>query len=44
MKIKGVANTFFKATKNWRKVKFSIFLHLTLTFTELKVKVSEKNN
>ena len=29
MKIKGVADTFFEATKNWRKVKFSNFLHLT---------------
>ena len=25
MKINGVADTFFEATKNWRKVKFCIF-------------------
>ena len=46
MRIKGVADTFFQATKNWREVKFSIFFafDLDLSLTLLKVKVTEKNN
>ena len=42
MRIKGVADTFFEATKSWRKVKFSIFFafDLDLSLTLLKVKVT----
>ena len=43
MRIKGVADTFFEATKNWLKVKFCIFFTFDLSPTLSKVKVTEKN-